>query len=44
MTTVGVGNDIYPGMGEVNQITGPDIFRNLDTAMARNIAAHNGPP
>ncbi len=42
MTTHGVGNNKIFGMSEMNQMLGPDIFRNLDDQMRSNIEVHHG--
>ncbi|RWL94337.1 hypothetical protein [Mesorhizobium sp.] len=42
VTTHGIGNNVVPGMSEINQWTGPDIFDALDRQMRENIGRHHG--
>ena len=42
VTTIGVGNNIWPGMATANTLAGPDIFNNIDEQMHRNIERHHG--
>ena len=42
VTTVGIGNNVIPGMATLNQEIGPEIFNALDTQMRQNIAQHHG--
>lgn len=42
VTTVGIGNNVVPGMNQVNQRTGREVFDAVDAAMRVNIAAHRG--
>ena len=42
VTTVGTGNNIWPGMATANEVTGPGIFDNVDEQMRENIARHHG--
>lgn len=42
VTTIGRGNNIWPGMAAANQIAGPEIFSNVDMLMKQNIARHHG--
>ncbi|RWM13815.1 MAG: hypothetical protein EOR74_34920 [Mesorhizobium sp.] len=42
VTTHGVGNNVVPGMSEIDQWSGPDIFNELDRQMRENIERHHG--
>ena len=37
VTTIGAGNNIYPGMATANELAGPGIFNNMDEQMRQNI-------
>jgi hypothetical protein len=41
--THGIGNNVIPGAADLNQETGPDIFKELDHLRAENIKIHHGP-
>jgi hypothetical protein len=42
VTTEGRGNNVIPGMNEVNTETGPDIFNALDKQLLEYVRQHHG--
>ena len=42
ITTTGTGNNIYPGMNEINEWQGPKIFDLMDQKLRHNIERHHG--
>jgi HK97 family phage portal protein len=42
VSTRGIGNNVIPGMAEINQRQGPLIFNELDRLLRQNIERHHG--
>ena len=42
ITTRGFGNNVIPGMNEINEELGPSIFNELDQRLRENIDRHHG--
>ncbi len=42
MMTLGIGNNVIPGVSYMNQWQGRLIFRHIDSQMRMNIEKHHG--